>query len=140
LTEIAGYPEVTAEWVRRERDGLLAAVQIGADGQVQRVARRFAVVAAAGEIATDIGVLPWKKGDVTAAARKCYDAWLHRRGTTGPSELEQGIAQIRRFFEQHGASRFEGWSGDMGRVTINRCGFRKPLSEFEGGATILRSA
>ena len=39
----------------------------GADGQVRRVARRFALVATAGEMAISFGVVPWPKD--TAAMR-----------------------------------------------------------------------
>ena len=37
----------------------------GADGQVKRVLRRFALIAAAGQLATDFGVLPWPEGRVS---------------------------------------------------------------------------
>jgi uncharacterized protein (DUF927 family) len=143
LTDLAADPQGAAERVRKVRDEFLTDVQIGADGQVQRVARRFALVAAAGELAIEFGILPWPAGDAIAAAATCYAAWLAHRGTTGPAEIEQGIAQIRRFFEQHGESRFEPWDGEIAvtaagevrtssRVTINRCGFRKSEEDKDG--------
>jgi putative DNA primase/helicase len=50
------------------------------DGQVRRVAQRFAVVAAAGELAIELGVLPWAQGTVSAAVQCSFTAWLARRG------------------------------------------------------------
>lgn len=47
---------------------LAARVPDGADGQVQRVAKRFALTAAAGELARAFGVLPWQEGEATRAA------------------------------------------------------------------------
>jgi putative DNA primase/helicase len=99
----------------------------GADGQVLRAAARFGLIAAAGELAASLGVLPWPEGEALNAAETCFKAWLEARGTTGPIEIENGIAQVRRFLELHGESRFP-WAGDTDSRTapaINRCGFRK---------------
>jgi putative DNA primase/helicase len=96
----------------------------GADGQVQRVARRFGLLAAAGELATDWDILPYWPNDAWRAVQRCFLAWLVARGTTGPSEIERGIAKVRAFFEQHGVSRFEPMDDEQGRVTYNRAGLR----------------
>ena len=50
----------------------------GADGQVSRVAARFGLVAAGGEMATAFGVLPWEPGEATKAAARCFADWLAR--------------------------------------------------------------
>ena len=50
----------------------------GSDGQVRSVAGRFGVVAAAGELATEWGILPWEIGEATQAAAICFQAWLDR--------------------------------------------------------------
>jgi putative DNA primase/helicase len=96
-----------------------------ADGQVSRVARRFAIVAVAGKIATSIGILPWPSGEAERAAAACFDAWLERRGGTGSAELLAGIAQVRAFITAHGSSRFETISELEPRAVINRAGFRR---------------
>jgi uncharacterized protein (DUF927 family) len=122
--------EMRRAWVEKN-------LPAGADGQVSRVAAKFALVAAAGELAADFGVLPWARGAADDAAATCFKAWLAKRGTVGSSELEEGIAQVRLFIEQHGSSRFASaeevvhvhrMTGD--ERTINRAGFRKRL---EGG-------
>jgi len=79
----------------------------GADGQVERAAGRFALVGAAAELATSIGVLPWARGDAARAAAVCFKAWLQRRGGVEAAEITEGMAQVRAFLEKHGASRFE---------------------------------
>ena len=46
--------------------------------------------------------------------------------------MTTGIAQVRRFIELHGESRFTPWGADGedgNRPTINRAGFRKPNDE-----------
>ena len=107
------------EWVAQERaevieftrgwtaKWLAAHVQADADGQVKRVADRFALVAAAGELATAKGILPWSTGEATRASVRCFVDWLAARGGSGAEEIIEGIRQVRRFLEAHGASRFE---------------------------------
>lgn len=101
----------------------------GACGQVSRVAERFAMVAAAGELATGFGVLPWPEGQATEAAAICFKAWLQERGGDGAAEIQAGMEQVRSFIEQNGESRFTPWELDgeqQDHRTINRVGFRRP--------------
>ena len=95
----------------------------GSDGQVRSVAGRFGVVAAAGELATEWGILPWEIGEATQAAAICFQAWLTERGGIGAGEVQAAIRQVRAFFEQHGASRFPEIRDEL--RTINRCGWRR---------------
>jgi len=93
-----------------------------ANGQVQRVAARFGLVAAAGELASAMGLLPWREGEAPDAAVRCFRDWLTARGGTGAAEIAAGLAQVRHFFALHGESRF---SDDSDRPTVNRAGFRR---------------
>lgn len=107
----------------------------GIDGQVSRAAGNFAVVAAAGELATNMGILPWPHGTASSAAETCFWAWLDHRGGSGRSEVENGISQVMAFLESHGPSRFENpWpeKDEVPRVVLNRAGFRKRL-DGDGG-------
>jgi uncharacterized protein (DUF927 family) len=106
----------------------------GADGQVSRVCARFALVAAAGEMATFAGVLPWPEGEATKAAVRCFRAWLDQRGGVESAEETEGVSAVRRFIEAHGNSRFEPMGdliprnshGDLMEPRIvNRAGFRR---------------
>ncbi len=119
---------------------------VGSDGQVRSVAGRFGVVAAAGELATHWGILPWEIGEATNAAAICLQAWLAERGGIGAGEVQAAIRQVRAFFEQHGTSRFAeiraahvagvapAWQrpldldapAELNELrTINRCGWRR---------------
>ena len=42
-----------------------------ANGQVKRVARRFALLASAGELATKMEILPWPQGEAFLGIKKC---------------------------------------------------------------------
>lgn len=111
----------------------------GADGQVQRVARRFALVTAAGELATRWGLTGWPPGTATKAAKDCFDAWVKTRGGKGNLEPKQVITQLRGFLEQHGESRFAPWD-DANRVTHNRAGFRREADDGRTRFFVLREA
>ena len=96
----------------------------GADGQVLRVVDRFGLVAAAGELACDFGIVPWQKGDALEAARRCFADWFDSRGGAEAGEVQSAISQVRLYIERHGDSRFEAiGSGD--RAVNNRAGWRK---------------
>jgi uncharacterized protein (DUF927 family) len=129
---------------RTKTDFLVKNVPKGADGQVERAASRFALVAAAGELTAAYGVLPWERGEAIKGATACFNAWLEQRAAgTGPGEIAAAIAQIRKFFEAHGESRFTEWkdenapkmslNGDIDshepRPTINRAGVRRKTRE-----------
>ena len=99
-----------------------------ADAPVHRVARRFALVCAGGEMAKNLEVLP-EELNIRGAVKSCFDDWLTERGSAGAAEDAAILSDVRRFIEQHGASRFQ----DVDKpdaVCINRVGFRR---EGEGG-------
>lgn len=96
-----------------------------ADGQVHRVCGRFALIAAAGELATGMGILPWPEGEATKAALTCFHAWIEKRGGTGAAEVTAGLEQVRRFFQEHGNSRFEDVNATEPRTTGKRAGYRR---------------
>ncbi len=89
------------------RDFAEAHIPASADGQVRSVAARFALVAAAGEIARRYGLVPWPKGEAFRAAGECFQAWLTDRGDAGSGEEIRAVRQVKKFIEAHGASRFE---------------------------------
>jgi uncharacterized protein (DUF927 family) len=101
-----------------------------APGEVYRAAQRFALVAAAGEHATDIGITGWAKSEAIGAAAQCFDAWLERRGAVGTFDSDAAIRQVKSFIEVNGAGRFQSSKaldcrGDsIYEKVINRAGFR----------------
>ena len=80
----------------------------GGEGQAKRAAARFAVLALAGELATDYGVTGWPAGSATEAAGVGFAAWLALRGgvSQGNSERGQIVERVTSFIERHGDSRF----------------------------------
>jgi putative DNA primase/helicase len=85
-------------------------VSEGVSGQVHRVARRFALVAVAGELASEAGITGWTKGEATEAARRCFHAWRDVRiGGDGNAEEALMLGQVRRWLQLNGAGRFTWW-------------------------------
>jgi len=105
-----------------------------ASGQAQRVAARFALAGAAGELATDWGITGWQPGASMQAAITCFRAWLQAFGGEGNREERAMIEQVCHFLELHGESRFT----DIERTvvddnhtprTMNKAGFREKNHE-----------
>lgn len=92
-------------------------------GQAARVARRFGLVAAAGELATEYGLTGWKKGGAIEAAQICFNSWLENFGVHGNREERAMLAQVRGFFESFGASRFDSENSPNNEKIHNRAGF-----------------
>jgi uncharacterized protein (DUF927 family)/5S rRNA maturation endonuclease (ribonuclease M5) len=95
-----------------------------ADGQVLRVCNHFGLVAAAGELAREFGVVHWRANAAVEAVRQCFADWFETRGGAEAGEVQAAIAQVRLFIEQHGDSRFES-IGTQDRPVNNRAGWRK---------------
>lgn len=95
-----------------------------ASEQVARAAKTFALIAAAGGLATKCGVTPWAEGEAWRVAAWAFSRWVEKRGGTGSHEERQAIEQVRHIIEQHGEARFEPVIGNM-RDVPNRLGWRK---------------
>ena len=134
------------EWAVQNADSLKARMSTGierliarwvhelASGQVQRVGRRFAAVAMAGELASEAGITGWPEGEATRAAKVCFDAWLSTRGGIGNAEDAAALRQVRRFIEAHGEARFTHWdrtNDDHAPKTMHRVGVRKPVKDSQ---------
>ena len=95
-------------------------------GQVQRVANRFSLIAAAGELATNAGITGWEQGAAIKAVQTCFKAWRQSWAPEGSHEKEQAIKQVQGFLQIH-ASRFErlASNGDTsnGDTPFNRAGY-----------------
>jgi len=89
---------------------LTEVVPEGADGQVRRVANRFALAAAAGELATFWGIVPWETHEAAIAAQMCFDNWLDRRGGIGAAEDIRGVEQVLATLDADGMALFAPWN------------------------------
>ena len=125
--------------LRRTLEGFIAkSLPASASGQAHRAALRFGLAAAAGELATALGITGWPDGTATTAARICLNAWLNERGGAGNYEGDAIVARLRQVIERFGESRFTRWESAAAKIdehgprTIDRLGFRKSLERGSG--------
>jgi uncharacterized protein (DUF927 family) len=94
------------------------------DGQIERVARRFALVAVAGELATHAGLTGWIEGEAERAVGRCFKAWLESfGGGTINKEAGSVLARVKEFFEPYGESRFQDSTSTENQHISSRAGF-----------------
>ncbi|MBN8508531.1 MAG: DUF927 domain-containing protein [Burkholderiales bacterium] len=102
-----------------------------ASGQVKRGARRFALAAAAGEMATAEGLTGWPKGEAMRAAGTMLEAWLATRpGGIGDSEEATILRDLRQWFGMFGQMNFARWGvldNDHKPNTPMMCGWRRDI-------------
>jgi len=109
--------------------------------QDARVARSFAVIALAGELAIEWAILPWEPGSVTNAAVDIYNYWRSTQPQSAKSkETAQLIAAVKAFIETRDADFSNAdwmpeYDEDSGRI-INpepvireRAGYRKEIND-----------
>ena len=125
--------------LRRTLEGFIAkSLPASASGQAHRAALRFGLAAAAGELATALGITGWPDGTATTAARICLNAWLNERGGASNYEGDAILARLRQVIERFGESRFTRWESAAAKIdehgprTIDRLGFRKTLEHGLG--------
>lgn len=128
---------------RRDMAGLLERLKAlpafnpsDAEGQDSRAASRFALLALAGELATEYGITGWSEGAATNAAVVGFQTWRSMRGR-GNGEKRQILERLAGFLERHGDSRFSVWTTDEA-IVRDRAGWWKP--DAEGGRLYLFNA
>ena len=132
IEKLVEHSDKVAAWIKKAQSEFTHAhVETNAGGQVHRAALRFALIGAAGELASRWQITGWQPGEANQAAVTCYKAWLAQRGGAGNLEELNMLAQVRRFFEAHGEARFTDWERPVSKTeghaprTINRAGYRK---------------
>ncbi|MCJ2373889.1 DUF927 domain-containing protein [Pseudomonas sp. RGM 3321] len=125
--------------LRRTLEGFIAqSLPASASGQAHRAAARFGLAAAAGELATAMGITGWPDGTATTAARVCLNAWMNERGGVGNFEGDAIVSRLRQVIERFGESRFTRWESAAAKIdehgprTIDRLGFRKTMEHGLG--------
>jgi putative DNA primase/helicase len=93
----------------------------GGEGQEGRAGDRFALVALAGELAADWGIVPWEAGSATEAAAVAFSLWRQGR-PQGNIEKHQIIQQLDDFISSHGDFRFSSMGSREANVN-NRAGW-----------------
>jgi putative DNA primase/helicase len=88
-----------------------AKLRVPVDAQVRRAAARLAVIAAAGELATQFGITGWKPGAAMKAAHVTFQLWVKARRGYGSAESQAAVDRTRRFVSLNGQSSFEPLHG-----------------------------
>lgn len=136
LTVVAGqhHGHLGAAFVERlitsgDREGIqdefrkVRACFVTDNAQSGRIADRFAVIALAGEMAINYGLLPWPQGASLRHCQLLYGEWLARVGS-GSAEDRQILAGVADFIDRHGSSRFSDIDAtDTDSRIINRAGY-----------------
>jgi uncharacterized protein (DUF927 family) len=85
----------------------LLALAPEAQGQAARVARRFAVFAAAGVLATEWGLTGWRREGVLNGVGACFKSFLQNFGGGDNQEDRRITDAIHEYLMRHGDSRFD---------------------------------
>ncbi len=89
-----------------------------AGSQLDRVLERFALCAAAGELATEWSITGWNTGEGLRCVGECFKAYVDSRGTTGDLEAVNGIERLSVYLSTYGEHRFRSSSDSGGHITI----------------------
>ena len=109
------------------------------EGQIQRCAKKFALLAAIGEFAVYIGLLQGfssesseylSLGDLSEGMFQNFTSWLKNRGGEESHELIEIKEQLVNFIMEHGSSRFEAAWEEKDEKIINRVGFRRKIDGY----------
>lgn len=91
----------------------------------KRAASTFAIIAMAGEIAIEYGLLPWEVGSVLNATTIAFKRWQMFQGTS-QTEDSKILEAVSDFICKHGDSRFSPLpSNAENKVVQNRAGWFK---------------
>ena len=102
-------PKNAVAWIKSHMDDSQknAALPPEASPEVGRALTRFALVGAAGALATEFGITGWNSDESQLVADRCFKDWVRARGGLGQSDDDEGIRQVRHFVQTHGTSRFQ---------------------------------
>ena len=112
-----------AEQLLEQYRGVLAANHT--QGHIVRVANYFALVAVAGELATQANITGWKSGTAFNAVQQVFNQWLGSFEQVGDFEDREMLAHVKAFFEANESSRFESITPDHAERIYNRVGYWK---------------
>jgi uncharacterized protein (DUF927 family) len=129
LTQLSDLdPAIRVEIIRDLQNEFRNTLNLtGAVPEVQRVANSFALIAAAGELATIWGITGWPDGEADKQVKKCFECWLeHHGGKMAVHDEERVIEGFRQTLEQYGESRFTpATGGSQNNHVSERFGWRR---------------
>lgn len=94
-------------------------------GHIQRVANNFALVAAAGEVATIAGITGWKEGTALNAVLEVFDRWLYHFEYDSRTEIKEIFTRLKLMLsESVGFEKVDSAHTKNERVS-NKLGYHK---------------
>ncbi|MBF6857411.1 DUF927 domain-containing protein, partial [Acinetobacter baumannii] len=75
-------------------------------GHIVRVANAFALIAVAGELATQAGITAWQTGTAFNAVKAVFNDWVNSFEYVGDYQTKEYILHVKAFFEANESSRF----------------------------------
>jgi uncharacterized protein (DUF927 family) len=122
LEHLTSNTESVESRCRAYMDSFLKAVlPQNATGVIPRAALRFALVAAAGELATKLKLTGWRKGEAFRAAKTCFRSWMEHYKTFDP--VAMAVNRVQRFILENTA-KFEVVGGNV-RLNGSKVGYQK---------------
>lgn len=96
-------------------------------GHIVRVANAFALIATAGELATQAGITGWQTGTAFNAVKTVFNEWVKNFEYVGDYQTKEYILHVKAFFEANESSRFEAITPDPDHIEkiLNRVGYWK---------------
>ncbi|MFW1965003.1 helicase, partial [Acinetobacter baumannii] len=96
-------------------------------GHIVRVANAFALIAVAGELATQAGITGWQTGTAFNAVKTVFNEWVKDFEYVGDYQTKEYILHVKAFFEANESSRFEAITPDPDHIEkiLNRVGYWK---------------
>lgn len=106
---MAAYPpeRIRAFVADIRKDFELQQIPKNSDPAIHCAAKRFAFMAAGGELAIELGILPWRKWDALKAAGDMFNLWIHGRGGVGNRDRIELLKQIRHYLLTHEEDQFQ---------------------------------
>lgn len=92
---LAGWESALAHAKGTLAGFLAAAARLGDTGQAARAASRFGAIAAAGELAVHLDVVPWPAGAAQAAALRLFQRWARSYGRDTRREDREVLQRLR---------------------------------------------
>ena len=136
-------PEMFESMVRGHVSVWLDALPSAPDGQIQRVARRFAIIAVAGYLATAMKLTGWSETDAVDAAHAAFVDWYERRLGDKRDAVDSVAKRLKAFLDAELSSLqhlnapqvfdadVQGWRDDT-RVYLTAATWSKLYPDAEG--------
>lgn len=88
------------------------------DGQIQRVLKTFALIAAAGDLATEFGLTGWPKQSASEAAMTLLAGWLEERDAPSRAGNEAEVLRVQSFLSKYGQLMINDCCGSVSREAL----------------------